>query len=1105
MSATATSVESDARRNIPQFWIILSLIACGLLLVGFFLASSIHLPLFYENGLAHSVLPPVLIGVIILTLGSELFGWTYSGLLVPGFLVTVIIVEPWAGFLMVVEALCTYGLVLVLSSLGAWTGAWSEFFGRDRFLAILLASVGVRLLIEGSIVDNLGLILNENFTVSFDYRHKLFSVGFVCVPLLANMVWNAGLRKALTPITVSMFVTYLVTLYFLIDHTNYSAAYLSLLFEGAAIDFTASPKAHIILLTCAMLASRANLNYGWDFNGILVPALLSLIWITPVKLVATLLEAVIILFVAQFISSRKRFETTTIEGPRKTLLLFSISFLLKTVIDPIVAFGFPGVTSVDFYGFGYLLPTLMAAKMWERGSVILYLVPTLRISLAGVIIGNLIAFSLTLIPLRTSTNEMPSVSETIQQQQLSEPQQNLYATLMLSRARLRMASKSNPVDYASASELDRFNAVYKLINSNQGKIDQIDEKFRQAADFVKPLGYEGVIFRNEQQQVTDLLLRETGKSSGRLRGWGMFLFSAEPKSDLIIHVPFPVAENASLEAGLLLYRKLGAKALIVSGTYQSRISGKDSWYVSTGRSPLESAYHYFSKSPIIDARVDGNANARLAVKGGIPDSLDLAALRELAGDFNIDLNPDFTDSQWAGTAQSDFLELRLPPEAVMRGAVALFGQNQTPDLSNERKFQSANLRFYDWLDNLRKELLETKTAFREPSREELVFFDERLFTPLLRSSNRALSNEELGFLQLSASIVGYKISVLQENGAPQQYVALTEQRSFARRWGTFVFKTGAPPSRLFVEVPHARREQMALRFGMRIVEPSKVQALFIGETEQGAGSTSVENDSGGSLLNLAHQRCQTTVPEKDAQTPPLTLQMRSVMTPAEQVGADIVITTGIETPKRELLPPRVASVLTELEQAGYRVRLYDGSKERAQFTPKADPQRSFSESFSPGSFAVLYIPRARQNREGLSNTNEHTTTSTHAAAIGLEQRSGSLSSLLAGNSNVVSKTKNADFTNLTLNLQKYGEFRNINDLRLATNETRQLGFRPLYFYDSDTGQSFFLLRRGETAVEVLRIGQSANAVEEVSMREDIAGDIISRYIIGNAARLSIRP
>jgi hypothetical protein len=37
---------------------------------------------------------------------------------------------------MVIEALCTYGLVLGLSSMGAWTGAWSEFFGRDRFLAI---------------------------------------------------------------------------------------------------------------------------------------------------------------------------------------------------------------------------------------------------------------------------------------------------------------------------------------------------------------------------------------------------------------------------------------------------------------------------------------------------------------------------------------------------------------------------------------------------------------------------------------------------------------------------------------------------------------------------------------------------------------------------------------------------------------------------------------------------------------------------------------------------------------------------------------------------------------------------------------------------------
>jgi hypothetical protein len=40
----------------------------------------------------------------------------------------------------------------------------------------------------------------------------------------------------------------------------------------------------------AALASLLNRRYGWDFHGILVPALLGLAVLAPVKLLATLVE-----------------------------------------------------------------------------------------------------------------------------------------------------------------------------------------------------------------------------------------------------------------------------------------------------------------------------------------------------------------------------------------------------------------------------------------------------------------------------------------------------------------------------------------------------------------------------------------------------------------------------------------------------------------------------------------------------------------------------------------------------------------------------------------------------------------------------------------------
>src|SRR5260221_315292 len=93
-----------------------------------------------------------------------------------------------------------------------------------------------------------------------------------------------------------------------------------------AASFLASPKAYIFLITGAVLAAASNVRYGWDFNGILVPALLSLVIIEPVKFAATFGEVAILLATSAILLKVTPLGRANIEGPRRTVFFFSIDY-----------------------------------------------------------------------------------------------------------------------------------------------------------------------------------------------------------------------------------------------------------------------------------------------------------------------------------------------------------------------------------------------------------------------------------------------------------------------------------------------------------------------------------------------------------------------------------------------------------------------------------------------------------------------------------------------------------------------------------------------------------------------------------------------------------
>ncbi len=345
------------------------------------------LHLFPTAGFDRSTTTPVLLGVLISWFFTETFGWVFAGLVVPGYLAAVFAIDPRAGMVDVAEAIFTYALARGIGEQLTRTGLTSRVFGRERFLLIVLCSVVVRLAVEGALLPRLAPHAAGSF----------FSIGLVVVPLAANACWKTGLGRGLVQTGVPTVIAFLLLRFVLIPYTNLSLAGFELATEDVAASFLASPKAYIILITGAILAAAANVLDGWDFNGILIPALLALVVIEPVKFGATFVEALVIVMIAAALLKTTRLGRANIEGPRRLVLFFSIDYAMRFGFAAVVGRGLPGADVVGLMGFGYLLPTLLAVKIAQRGNAPLVLLPTAQVSIGAFALGTLIGFSAAMV------------------------------------------------------------------------------------------------------------------------------------------------------------------------------------------------------------------------------------------------------------------------------------------------------------------------------------------------------------------------------------------------------------------------------------------------------------------------------------------------------------------------------------------------------------------------------------------------------------------------------------------------------------------------------------------------------------------------------------
>lgn len=342
---------------------------------------------FPERMLDGSVHTAVLVGILVLWLCAETFGWSMVGLVVPGYLAAIAIAAPMSFAAIVLEAILTHAAVVIAGELMPRSGLWMRIFGRDRFLLVLLLSVPTRLFVEGLVSPHAGAVIEATIPGDFTRGTGFFSIGVVLVPLTANVFWKLGLARGALQVGATALGTWIVLRGLLIPLTNFHFGAFELTFEGVARDFLAVPKAYVLLLVTAAVASRNNARYGWDAGGILVPALLAICALDPLKLAATLVEVLILVTLWRGLLSFDWMRRLNLGGPRRVVSIYVTAYVLKIAVALVFeAFNIEFQVS-DAYGFGYLLTSLLSVKAIEKRGIIATIVPSLITTAQGLALG----------------------------------------------------------------------------------------------------------------------------------------------------------------------------------------------------------------------------------------------------------------------------------------------------------------------------------------------------------------------------------------------------------------------------------------------------------------------------------------------------------------------------------------------------------------------------------------------------------------------------------------------------------------------------------------------------------------------------------------------
>lgn len=965
----------------------------------------------FPESLANSVITTVWIGVMVAVFFTLRFGWNLSGLVVPGYMTPLLLVKPLSAGVVFIEGIVTYLLVHGFSERCSRFGWWSSLFGRDRFFGLVLVSVAVRLVGDGWLWPMVGEFWNAYFQTDFDYRSDLHSFGLIVVSLIANQFWKTGLRSGWVPIFATVSLTCLIVRYGLMEFTNFSIGNLIYTYDNLAASLLAAPKAYIVLLITAFLASRMNLYYGWEFNGILIPSLLALQWYQPTKILTSFLEAFLILGIARLLFRVPAIASLHLEGPRQLLFFFSLGFCYKLALGWLLPLAWPTAPILDLYGFGYLLTTLIAMRMHDKEIAARLTRATLQTSLVAVGVASLAGFLLTFLPDPRLGLEPPatviSAVRTVSQP-LAALLNDHKVQLQQSRLQTQAPPAPRPGELeAFRSGLDQLRAY---LNGDSAALDRAAERLAAAR------------YRIEWVEQRYLYLREEEP----VRGWGVYVLDTRATGNLLVEVPAPLDEQGAFTAGGWLFDILGARALAVAGAPRT-INPDGSLDVLRNRQTLFHVFHqvmarrdvlqvrtYTARSSQELAGIPADAfrtgtvlpPTALWVRVSLPPSLDLARLQRLADGLQV---------HWAGTppvnlqrdtTEDGFAELVLN-RADLRQLLAR--APLTPG-QTEAMLRVGDLRIdgylQEWLLADKQRLAERGTnAYRPPRLEDLLYFDEEILTPLLellRSAPRngewsAAGLAELRALAITAQTVGYQLLRYRHRTSGQEHLILAEDEAGRERryWGTYVFRVGDAPNYV-VAVPRPLFEVNTFEYGVSLYERIQASVLLLASAHPQAnqdGSADVAaTANAASLFTLVNQ----VVLREAGNAPGLTVSVRAygIRPGIPAPGVDALLAWNNGTTHPDALGPLGQRLLETLNADGITTRFVDGAVETAGYETGGSPQARYLNAAANKEFCTVWLsPLVRTT---FSQQGENAAQEAQFAALEIPTRQADLYQYLAG-------------------------------------------------------------------------------------------------------------
>ncbi|WP_437764066.1 poly-gamma-glutamate biosynthesis protein PgsC/CapC [Sorangium sp. So ce281] len=911
-----------------------------------------NLPLFPPNGLDRSLHTAVLIGLVFGTFFTETLGWTYAGLVVPGYLATVFFAAPVTAVFIIAESIVTY---LFVALIGRWitrTGAWSTAFGRERFYLFIVGAVIVRLFVEGFVVPEV--------SARYDFVHsrELYSIGLVLVPLIANAFWNSGFLRAAPRLAVVTALTALV-LGVLLRTTNLSVSRFQVLNESLSLEFLELPKAHIILVIGALLGARNNVRYGWDYNGILVPGLLAVAWYEPTKLLTTTIEALVVFYLSRWITSVRPFSRMLLVGPRRMIFVYVLGFLMKMAIGFAMVRYAPGLQMVDYFGFGYLLPSLLAVKMWNKEHVGIVIMPTIQVSFTAFLVGNGVGYALVALgwggappPPAAAARPVPRIES---------------AALSLVLADTAPRPGPRPRAAAIAADIESRRIAHRLARSVLRDGRPADELLGAAERARVSVAREGdgerpwYVLSPRFDDPDDTpsapraaIRKRVGRSPTSAPEWLVLAAPTELGSALPA-VALRVAELLDA-AGVVLLSRHGA------------IRRHDEAFVAAMLDAMESPQ-------VLLVEPGGGDGPELSVVGspaGLPVvSIGLGLGAETAMTFRPAAEPS--------TPLGDAPRLHVPREVAEAVGARSLGAPEA----------------VRWTGTLEEELAKRMVSltevqpgrFRPPSLEELRLFDAVVAPRLIAAATRP------GGAPGAAPPTAWERAILGRLGFREVRIGGTDAAPAAwgiaepgpaeggpeRRgnpaWLVLAHASASPPAAstsailpappsaeavkssmtgaMLVEVPAPRWQIGAFGAGLALADALSAQSLLLAgavPTAEPSGAADVRRAEG---LRSYFQRAHEVWVGDGGNA--LSVQAIEADRTYER---DAVISFGYEVVRPGHVPMFAGPLLETMRDLELRVGIFDGTREQVPFSGATDMAMAYAKRFAEGRFAIVYLGSA---------------------------------------------------------------------------------------------------------------------------------------------------